>query len=80
MGQVQIALNAPLEPKHREKNPIARGLIMFQAEQSETEWKPLYRLGGAAALILVAIIPIAVIVFIALPPPSFQPTSSAVID
>jgi len=53
---------------------------MFQAEQTETEWKPLYRLGGAAALILVAIIPIAVIVFIALPPPSFQPTSSAVID
>lgn len=53
---------------------------MSQAETSETSWKQLYRLGGVAALISFAVIPLAVVVFVAWPPPSFQPTSSAVSD
>lgn len=53
---------------------------MPQAGTPETEWKPLYRLGGVAALSSVAVILLAVVVFVALPPPSFQPTSSAVTD
>lgn len=53
---------------------------MSQAEAGEVSWEPLYRLGGVAALVSFAIIPVATAVFIALPPPSFQPTSSAVIN
>ena len=51
-----------------------------QAETAEVAWKPLYRIGAVAALISVAIVFIAAIVFIVWPPPSFQPTTNAVID
>jgi hypothetical protein len=40
------------------------------AEPADSAWTPLYRVGGVAALISVAIIPLAVIVFLAWPPPS----------
>ena len=43
-------------------------------------WKPLYRVGAVAALISVVIVPLAMIVFFAWPPPDFHPTASAVTD
>lgn len=49
-------------------------------ETTESVWKPLYRVGGLAALLGAANIPIAVFVFVVWPPPNFQPTSQAVID
>jgi hypothetical protein len=42
--------------------------MMSQAE-SNTNWKPLYRVGGVAALITAVLIPLQIIVFIAWPPP-----------
>lgn len=50
-----------------------------QAETAEAAWKPLYRIGAVAAVISVAVIPIAIVVFIAWPPPGFEPTSGNVI-
>lgn len=55
-------------------------LDMPAAETADAAWKPLYRVGSVAALIGVVVIPIAIIVFVAWPPPSFQPTPSAVIN
>lgn len=52
----------------------------FPAETTEAAWKPLYSVGAAAALISVVVIPIAIIVFVAWPPPDFHPTASAVTD
>lgn len=49
-------------------------------EAEETPWKSLYRAGGVAALLSVALIPIAALIFLLWPPPSFQPTSRAVLD
>ncbi len=40
------------------------------AKLAVSAWKPLYRVGGAAALIMVVFIPIQSIVFIVSPPPS----------
>src|SRR5215207_3254879 len=39
------------------------------AGTTDSVWKPLYRVGGAAALITAVLIPIHVIVFIVWPPP-----------
>jgi Domain of unknown function (DUF4386) len=39
-------------------------------ETTDSAWKPLYKVGGAAALILLGLIPIQIIIFIAHPPPS----------
>ena len=39
-------------------------------ETTEFAWKPLYRVGGVAALILLGLIPIQIVIFIAHPPPS----------
>lgn len=58
-------------------HPQAREMPL--ATTAETAWKPLYRVGASAALISAAIIPIAIVVFVAWPPPSFQPTPDAVI-
>ncbi len=41
-----------------------------QAEATASAWKPLYRVGGAAALTIVGIMVIQIIVYIAWPPPS----------
>ena len=41
---------------------------MAQA-RSDTNWKPLYRVGGAAALITALLVPLQIIVFVAWPPP-----------
>jgi hypothetical protein len=41
---------------------------MSQAN-SNTNWKPLYRVGGAAALITATLIPLQIIVFVVWPPP-----------
>jgi hypothetical protein len=38
--------------------------------KTDTNWKPLYRVGGAAALIAAVLIPAQIIVFVAWPPPS----------
>lgn len=43
---------------------------MSNTETSDSRWKDLYKIGGAAALISAVFIPIQVIVFIAWPPPS----------
>lgn len=40
------------------------------AETADSAWKSLYRIGGAAALIIVVLIPIQSFIFIAYPPPS----------
>jgi len=40
------------------------------SETTDTAWKPLYKVGGVAALILLGLIPIQIIIFIAHPPPS----------
>ena len=42
----------------------------FRTETTESAWKPLYRVAGVAALIMVVFIPIQSIVFVASPPPS----------
>ena len=47
---------------------------MSQA-RSNTDWKPLYRVGGAAALITAVLIPTQMIVFVAWPPPLEGSTS-----
>jgi hypothetical protein len=39
------------------------------AETADPHWNWLYRIGGAAALITVVLIPVQIIVFIAWPPP-----------
>lgn len=39
-------------------------------EPAEVAWKPLYRVGGAAALLSVGFIAVAVVVFLAWPPPA----------
>jgi hypothetical protein len=48
-------------------------------ETADPRWSWLCRLGGAGALLTVALLPVQIAVFIAWPPPGFQPTSSAVI-
>ena len=45
-------------------------LDVSPAEPADSAWTPLYRVGGVAALLAVAIIPLAVIVFLAWPPPT----------
>src|SRR3972149_2316243 len=40
------------------------------AESPGSDWKSLYKIAGAAALIVAVFIPIQVIVFVAWPPPS----------
>jgi hypothetical protein len=42
----------------------------FPAKTTASPWKPLYRVGGVAALIIVGIMVAQIIVFIASPPPS----------
>ena len=49
------------------------------AEIADSRWNWLYKLGGAGALLTVGLLPIQIIVFIAWPPPGFQPTLSTVI-
>jgi len=41
----------------------------------DTDWKPLYRVGGVAALITAVLIPLQIIVFIVWPPPLEGPAS-----
>jgi hypothetical protein len=41
----------------------------LHAETSDTRWKGLYVIGGAAALITAVLIPIQIVVFVAWPPP-----------
>jgi len=41
-----------------------------RAETADSGWKSLYRVGGAAALIMAVFIPIQFIIFVAWPPPS----------
>lgn len=48
-------------------------------EPADPRWTWLLRLGGAGALMTVGLLPIQIIVFVAWPPPGFQPTSSTVI-
>jgi len=53
--------------------PLAAGrqrMDVPRAEAAEDAWKPLLRVGGGAALLSVAIIALAVIVFLAWPPPT----------
>jgi hypothetical protein len=50
------------------------------AVPAEAAWKPLYRVGAVAAVLSVAIVPAAIFVFLAWPPPDFHPTASAVTD
>jgi hypothetical protein len=50
------------------------------AEPADSRWNWLYKLAGAGALLTVGLLPIQIIVFIAWPPPGFQPTSGTVIS
>lgn len=45
-------------------NPLAH------AEATDSTWKPLFKIGGIAALIMLPIIPLESFIFIAFPPPS----------
>jgi len=49
------------------------------ADAADSRWHWLYKLGGAGALLTVGLIPIQIIVYIAWPPPGFQPTSNTVL-
>jgi len=48
------------------------------AETVDAAWKPLYKVGGISALLVVAMIPIQAIIFIGWPPPGFLPNTSNV--
>ncbi len=50
------------------------------AETADPAWRSLYRIGGTATLIVVALVPIQIIVFIAWPPPGFESDVSTVIS
>ena len=43
---------------------------IIDAKTEDSAWKSLYRVGGAAALITLVLIPIQIVIFIAWPPPS----------
>jgi hypothetical protein len=47
---------------------------------SDPAWRSLYRLGGAAAASLVAVIAVAITVFVVWPPPAFEPRTVNVVD
>ena len=49
-------------------------------ETSDSDWKPLYKVGGISALIVVALIPIQGLLFMGWPPPGFLPSISNVSD
>ena len=49
------------------------------AENSDSAWRILYKVGGAAALTIVVFTTIQIVVFVTWPPPGFQPTSDNVI-
>jgi len=48
------------------------------AETGDSAWKPLYKVGGISALLVVAMIPIQAIIFLGWPPPGFLPNISNV--
>lgn len=50
------------------------------AETGDSAWKPLYKVGGICALLVVAMIPIQSILFLGWPPPGYLPTISNVSD
>ena len=54
------------------KSPSAsqKPLDAFRAETTEFAWRPLYRIGGAAALTVVLLYIIQIIVFVTSPPPA----------
>jgi uncharacterized protein DUF4386 len=51
----------PARPQPLDASPV---------EPTDSAWTPLYRVGGLAALLAVAIMPLAVFVFLAWPPPT----------
>ena len=51
---------------------------VINAETEDSAWKPLYKVGGISALLVVAMIPIQAIIFIGWPPPGFLPNTSNV--
>lgn len=48
---------------------IRESMDELHIEATEFTWKPLYKVGAVAALVMVAFIPIQVIIFLAWPPP-----------
>lgn len=50
----------------------------FTAEAADPAWKSLYRLGGTAALIIVALVIVQIIFFVVWPPPGFGSDVSTV--
>lgn len=44
--------------------------VAEKAKILDSAWKPLYRVGGASALLMLVLIPIQMIVFFVWPPPS----------
>ncbi len=59
---------------------VGRTYVDTAAEGAGSRWRTLYRTGAAAGFALVACTAFQAAVFIAWPPPSFQPTASAVQD
>jgi hypothetical protein len=51
-----------------------------RVQAPESDWRLLYRIGGIVALIEVVATPIAILVYLLWPPPSFQPTTNAILD
>jgi hypothetical protein len=66
----------PIETPPARQQPLEE----FPPVSAEAAWKPLYRVGAVAALVSVAVVPVAIIVFLAWPPPDFHPSASAVTD
>ena len=56
----------PIEIPSASQKPMGASF----AKTTESTWKPLYRIGSAAALIIVGIMVIQIIVYIASPPPT----------
>jgi hypothetical protein len=50
----------------------------YTAETADPAWRSLYRFGGTAALIIVALALVQMIVFVIWPPPGFEPDLSIV--
>jgi Domain of unknown function (DUF4386) len=60
-----------MTPSHTETRPTSQQpMNVSHAKTTASAWKPLYRVGGAAALTIVGIMVVQIIVFIANPPPS----------
>src|SRR5262249_24547378 len=71
LRKLHLARSATMKASLQEPRSASRQPVQVpKAEAVEDAWKPLWRVGGVAALLSVATIALAVIVFLAWPPPT----------